>query len=158
MIVSIITSRFYTVLLILAFVAMLATACLPQSQTTPPAELDYAQFIQDLRAAGHTVEEAGELADGVFETARTIRLNEEDLQVYEFASRSEQVAAARTISANGHNIGTNSYMWISQPYFFAKDRLIVLYLGVETDTIELLAHELGRPLTGAEGVELREQS
>jgi hypothetical protein len=146
----------YTLLLVLALAAVLVSACGPQAQAAPSAVLDYTRLVEQLRAAGHTVEELGELEDGVFGAARLIRVNGEDVQIYPFASQADQEAAARTISANGHIIGTNSYMWISQPYFYAAGQLVALYLGVDGAAIELLAAQLGRPLTGAEGVQLRQ--
>jgi hypothetical protein len=150
------TQRLSTTMLFLALVTILVSACLPQAQASPPESLDYERFIEKLREAGHEVEEVGELDEPIFgERVRVIRLNGEDLQVYEFGSAAEQEAASATISGNGYIIGTNSIFWISKPYFYAKDTLIVLYLGVEEETIELLAEVLDRPLTGAEGVELR---
>jgi hypothetical protein len=144
----------------LSLFSMLVAACLPRSAEPLPGTgqdlLDYEQFVQNLRDAGHTVEETGQIEADIFDlSARTLLVNGESIQVYQFSSVEAQQAAAATISANGHIIGTRSFFWISQPYFYAKDTLIVLSHTVEEDTIELLAAELGRPLTGAEGVELR---
>lgn len=151
-------STFFT---FLSLAAMFIAACLPRSEAVPQTGsadplLDYTAFVEELRGLGHTVEETGQIDAGLFnQQARTLRLNGQDLQVYQFSSAAAQQAAAATISANGYTVGTNNFFWISQPYFFARDRLIVLYLGVDEQMIELLASELGRPITGMEGGELR---
>jgi hypothetical protein len=148
---------FAQIVLLLSLAALLLAACQPQTPAPVPQTggLDTPRLVLRLRSAGAAVEEAGELEEGVFGKARLLRVNGEDLQVYEFASEAEQQAAAAAISANGYTIGTSSYFWISQPYFYAHDRLVVLYLGVDEAAIDLLAEALGRPLTGAAGVELR---
>ena len=42
---------------------------------------------------------------------------------------------------------TTMVTWIDQPNFWARGRLIVLYVGRQAATIERLSSALGQPLT-----------
>ena len=108
----------------------------------------YVELVDALRAAGATVEPAGDVDQPFFgDSAQVIKVNGADVQVFEFTGEAAAQAAAGTISANGYIISTTSVDWISQPYFWSKGRVIVLYVGTDAATIELLNGLLGEPLT-----------
>ena len=76
-----------------------------------------------------------------------VNANGQDIQVFEFSDEASQQAAAATIQANGYIVGQSAVDWISQPYFFAADNLIVLYVGTDPAMVDLLTGLMGDPLT-----------
>ena len=74
---------------------------------------------------------------------RTITVNGMQVTVFEFADEAAQQAAAATISGGGFIIGTSAVDWIDTPHFWAKDRLIVLYVGKDPAQIDLFNGLLG---------------
>ncbi|HET7010144.1 MAG TPA: hypothetical protein VFI11_05165 [Anaerolineales bacterium] len=127
-----------------AFLIVLAlAACGPR-----PATLDAAEFVQALEAAGATVEPAGPIEQEFFTVeGRLFAVNGADVQVFEYADAAAREADSSQISADGGSIGTTMVTWIDQPNFWAKDRLIVLYVGRDQALIDLLSGILGEPLT-----------
>lgn len=118
----------------------------PQSSGDQP--FGFEEFVGELQGAGASVEPAGEVDQPFFgESARDIRVDGADLQVFEFADQASQQAAPQTISANGYIIGTTAVDWISQPYFWARGRLIALYVGADRSIIDLVTGLMGDPLT-----------
>ncbi len=126
-------------------------ACTPTTPASSPTTgaFGYQELVDALQGAGATVEPAGELEQDFFPVgARVIRVNGQDLQVFEFSSSGDMEAARATISGNGYIIGAMSIDWISVPYFFSRDRLIVLYVGTDEGVLELLTQVLGPAFTG----------
>jgi hypothetical protein len=77
-----------------------------------------------------------------------ITINGQDVQVFEFDSQVNRQVAEATIQGNGYIIGTMAIDWISAPYFFSRDRLIVLYVGTDENTLETLTGVMGPAITG----------
>lgn len=134
------------------------SACAPGAQQ-PPEEGEatavahgneiggYVELIDSLRAAGATVEPAGEVDQPFFEvTGQLIRVNEADVQVFEFADEATRQAVSETIPPDPTSIGTTMITWVDQPNFWAKGRVIVLYIGQDADIINLLTSVLGDPI------------
>ena len=112
---------------------------------------DYASadLAADLEAAGATVREAGEIEQAFFSpTGRLLNVNGFDLQVFEYSEVASRQVESDQISSDGSTIGTTMITWVDQPNFWAKDLLIVLYVGQDAATIEMLSGILGEPLTG----------
>jgi hypothetical protein len=70
------------------------------------------------------------------------------VQVFEFASASDVDTAAGTVAADGSSIGTGMMAWISTPHFYKSGKLIVLYIGDESATIDVLIDVLGSQFAG----------
>jgi hypothetical protein len=130
----------------------------PAAATEPPAATVEAQpgisdlnsFVAALENAGATVERGDPVQDSFFQTSGIfLKVNGQDVQVFEFADEAARQAAAATIMANGFIVGNAALDWIGQPYFFSTGRLIVLYVGKDAadDTLTLLQNTLGQPLT-----------
>ena len=112
---------------------------------------DYASadLAADLEAAGATVREAGEVEQAFFSpTGRLLNIDGVDLQVFEYSEVASRQVESDQISSDGSTIGTTMITWVDQPNFWAKGRLIVLYVGRDAATIEMLSGILGEPLTG----------
>lgn len=106
---------------------------------------DYVSLVDALRAAGAQVEPGDNLSQPFFEPqAQIIHVNGQDVQVFEFADEAAAQAAAETVSADGTSVGTSMMTWMGTPHFFRVDKLILLYVGSDEATLELL-QEVARP-------------
>jgi hypothetical protein len=78
---------------------------------------------------------------------RILQVNGSDVQVFEYADAAAREAESSQIGPDGGSIGTTMVTWIDQPNFWAKGRLIVLYVGREAALITTLSAILGDPIT-----------
>ena len=103
-----------------------------------------------LRAQGATVALTGEKVTQPFfsVSGRIIKINGEALQVLEYASPSAADAEASRVSADGTTIGTSKPTWMATPHFFKSGKVIVLYIGGNQTTINLLRTVLGNQFAG----------
>jgi hypothetical protein len=132
--------------------SLLLVGCAP-APGVPPAAAQEAHFSYDdlkgaLEAGGATIEPTGELEQAFFSVnGRTARIDGADVQVFEYADEASRLAESSLIAPDGGSIGTTMVTWVDQPTFWAKGRLIVLYVGREAAVIENLGRVLGDPLT-----------
>ena len=72
------------------------------------------------------------------------------MQVYEYASDAARRAWSRAISRDGGSINRGNrrteVLWIAPPHFFARGKVIALYLGSDERLIADLASVLGPTL------------
>lgn len=73
----------------------------------------------------------------------------EGIQVFEYSAAAAAEAQAGLVAADGSQIGTSKPLWVGTPHFFRKGRVLVLYLGENTRTIDLLKSALGPQFAGA---------
>jgi hypothetical protein len=103
----------------------------------------------ELRAAGFAVRDAGMVEQPFFRVpAHVLVVNDEDLQLYEFASAAEAEQAAAQVGANGMTIGTSSMSWMAPPHFFRRDRTIANYLGSNPKLLAELEKMFGPQFAG----------
>lgn len=127
--------------------ALVATACTAGQAASAP-DLDFDGLLERLSAAGADVEEAGEVEQAFFSTGgRILRLGGQDVQVFEYADAAAREAESSLIQPDGSPNPTTMVAWVDQPNFWAGGRLIVLYVGRDAATIELLTTVFGEPLT-----------
>lgn len=111
--------------------------------------LDYVSLIDSLRAAGATVEPAGEIEQPFFPvTGRVIKVNCGDVQVFEFADESAATDQAEQISPDGEFIGDFHVNWIDIPHLYKGGKLIVVYVGQDNQVIVALEAVLGQQFAG----------
>ncbi len=123
-------------------------------QATPVASdggpiTDYVSLIDGLRAAGAKV--AGD--DMFFSVpGRTIRVDDENVQVFEYEDAASLEDAAGGISADGFTIRgatrTVHVDWMAPPHFYKKGKLLVLYVGDDIGVRQLLEDVLGEQFAG----------
>lgn len=115
-----------------------------------PAAGDMPPFVDAWTTGGETVSMGGEVPSTLFEGAmgQTYIVNDAELQVYEFADAAEAEAAAATISPDGGMINDVSVRWAGSPHFFRQDNRIIVYIGDDTATLELLGGTFGEPFAG----------
>jgi hypothetical protein len=129
--------------LALASVAIALAACAGQA-----ADIGTPDLVEALSAGGGSVELGGPVQQAFFAVeGRSLTLNGSDVQVFEYPSVSAREADSALISPDGSEIGTTMVTWVDQPTFWAKGKLIVLYVGRDQAIIDLLAGALGEPIT-----------
>lgn len=110
---------------------------------------DYVSLIDNLRAAGATVEPAGEIEQEFFSpTGYIIQVNGAEVQVFEFPDGEAAAADAALVAENGGSIGTTMVTWMATPHFYQADRVIVLYVGDDASVTALLESVLGPQFAG----------
>jgi hypothetical protein len=147
---------FYKIVLGLSLLVLAFSACAAQAE---PALTDtgsqggefsgHDSLVEALEGAGASVEPGEEIVHEFFPVpARIIQVDGAQVQVFEFPDEAARQSAQETISPDGASIGTSMITWIEPPHFFASGRLIVLYLGSDAATLELLTSLLGEPIAG----------
>jgi hypothetical protein len=116
----------------------------------PPT--DYNSFVDKLRASGAMVEHPAlpqvVVQDFFSVTGQVFKVNGEEVQVFEYDSKSEAEAEAALVSPDGSSIGTSMPFWIAPPHFYKAGRIIVLYVGVNPKVTEALETVLGVQFAG----------
>lgn len=104
-------------------------------------------LIADLTDAGADAEVSDSFDGEPLATVQTIVcVNGEDVRVFAFGTEQERVAASAGIDATDPtHVGTSIVEWDGWPKFWQRDRIIVLYLGRDEGTIDLLTELMGEP-------------
>ena len=111
--------------------------------------VDYVSLVDQLRGTGATVAPAGEIEQPFFSgKGLVIKVNGDDVQVFEFAAASAADAEASRVAPDGGSIGTNMVSWIAQPHFYKAGKIIVLYVGNPGAVTVLLARVVGAQFAG----------
>ena len=109
--------------------------------------------VERLRQSGARVELTGEDVQQPFfaVSGEIVRLNGQELQLFNYPSEADALAAAAEVSPNGRSVGTHMIAWLATPYFFRHDQTLILYVGDDVDTVALLTAVLGAPFAGGSG-------
>lgn len=120
----------------------------PVSAPSGPVS-DYASLVGSIKSRGIAVDLVEELDDSPFSTTtKVISVGGATIQVYEFQSESDAESAILTVSEDGTEIGTSIIRWIDTPHFYAKGKIIVLYVGQNPEVTSLLESFLGNQFAG----------
>ena len=71
--------------------------------------------------------------------------NENWITVYEFEDAETAITEAETIK-DGYSIGNKQISWVAQPYFFQKNRLIVILVSDNDKLLADFTDVLGNPI------------
>ena len=108
----------------------------------------YIELVDMLRAAGATVEPSGTVEQPFFEVSgQLIKVNGADVQVFEFPDEATRETVSSLITPEGQPNPTSIVDWVDQPNFWAKGRIIVLYVGKDQAVIDRLSQVMGDPIT-----------
>lgn len=135
----------------LLMVAALFVACAPtgESSAESVAVEDLGSLSQALRAAGATVDSTETIQQEFFTVeGRILKVNNADVQVFEYKSAEEMEAEAALVAPDGGAVGTSMMMWMATPHFFKSGRVLVLYVGDDVETLDLLVSVLGGQFAG----------
>jgi len=133
---------------LLALVGMVALialgACTP---TSSPTDLD--SLIDSLEDAGAVVQPAGVISQPFLAvTGRVVKVDNTDVQVFEYPGTTAANADADMVSADGSSVGTTMISWVATPHFYKSGKLIVLYVGDNQEVISTLQGVLGLQFAG----------
>ena len=147
-------SRIWIVLLLVYVLAISgcgnnSLAASPAATTGLVAVEDQATLISVLEASGATVE-IGEPISQVFFSAEgnILKVNDADVQVFEYESAEEMESEASQVSSDGGSIGTSMVTWMDGPHFYKAGRIIVLYVGSDAFVLDLLENAVGPQFAG----------
>lgn len=119
------------------------------TQSHGGAVRDYVSFIDTLRSKGSQVTPAGEIAQSFFSVSgNAITVNEEQIQVFEYASMADANKDVLKVSKDGTTIANTMISWVAPPHFYQKDRIIVLYVGNNQEIRYLLDSIFGKQFAG----------
>lgn len=122
----------------------------PTSTIAPPEDRgqvqDQASLIDALRAVGATVTIGDAIEQPFVQVAGTqVSVNGADVQVFEYAdeaaARADTAAIADTLAGKGRTMVS----WVASPHAYQAGRIIVLYVGDDLNTLQLLQEALGAP-------------
>lgn len=145
-------------ILSLLTISMLFMACAQQvtdipATPTPSAQGDptegQASLMNDLQSAGMDVEMGDTVEQPFFAVnGRIIKVNNADVQIFEYQSAEEMEADAVQVSADGGSVGTSMISWMATPHFFKSGSVLVLYVGDDITILEALKNILGEQFAG----------
>jgi len=111
--------------------------------------IDYVSLVDNLRLTGATVNPVGEVEQPFFSVKGfVIQVNNDDVQVFEYSDANAAENEAKSISPDGSSVGTSMPFWVAPPHFYKVEKLIVLYIGENEDTIGILDSVLGPQFAG----------
>jgi mono/diheme cytochrome c family protein len=113
-------------------------------------ESPYDTFTERLLDYGASVQHMGSINQPFLSgQGRIVRVNGEDLQVFEYANRGLAEDDIRDVRPDGCCFGTTIISWMGSPHLYQKDRLIVIYIGDNSSMRNLLENILGSQFAGA---------
>jgi hypothetical protein len=109
--------------------------------------------VADLKAAGADATIGGNfLGDPISTQAVNVCVGSEEVKVYVFGTEAERTAVSSTIDPNdAGSVGNSLVDWAGVPKFWARDRIVVLYLGTDAATTTLLMSVLGNTISHGQG-------
>jgi len=110
---------------------------------------DHISFIDSLRAQGLIVEPASPISQPFFpKPGQVLKVNGQDVQVFEFENPSVAQAHTQKISPDGKSVGDTIIDWVETPHFFHVEKIIVLYVGTNPALISALEASAGPQFSG----------
>lgn len=111
--------------------------------------IDYDTLVDAITSRGLSVELVEESEDSTFSApAKVISVAGIDVQVFEFLSEADAIAASQTVSEDGTEIGLSVIRWMDNPHFYTQGNIIVLYVGQNPEIMNLLDSLLGNQFAG----------
>ena len=137
------TRRIFWIVFAIALIAGLFAGC------TTSTVMNYSRLVDDLKKGGNTVQTDGEVNQPFFSVeGKLIKVNNEDVQVFEYKDESSMQTEASQVSPTGSSVGTTILTWVSTPHFYKAGKLIVLYVGNNTTVTGALEKVLGAQFAG----------
>jgi hypothetical protein len=112
---------------------------------------DYSSLVDAIQSRGVLVDYIEEIPaeNSSFSVPiKVISVGGVNIQVFEFQSDSDAQTASLTVSKDGTEIGTSIIRWMDAPHFYTNGKLLVLYVGQNSEIISLLESFLGKQFAG----------
>lgn len=139
--------RSVSVLLVVALLAVsiAASACGSGEAVQTSSGATYISFVGDLNDAGVTVEDLGEPEAPRFtaKVGKALAVRSEEIRVYEYDSADSMEAEAAKVAADASSIDGKPAEWEATPHLFKDGRILVVYVGDNAETVDLLRSILG---------------
>ena len=140
------------VVFLVSVMALLGSCAQSDNRTTS----NYDDFIQSLTENGFQYSEEEPDTDSFLSVARRpLWIGDDIISVYEYESNSAMEADAACIDKSGFSIDLPDrgakISWVSNPYFFKKDKMIINYVGVNEQILVFLGESFGKPFAGHTG-------
>ncbi len=136
-----------TLLALVGVAVLMVVAACTASSTSSPTDLN--SLIDSLRDTGAVVQTAGDISQPFFAvTGQVIKVDNKDVQVFEYSDAVTANAEADLVSADGSSVGTTMISWVATPHFYKSGKLIVLYVGDNQAVISTLQEVLGSQFAG----------
>jgi hypothetical protein len=130
--------------------AVLTVSCEQRRPLGPSSSATLDQFVQALRQQGFNVTLADQIRPEVNRffsvPAHQLRVDESQVNAFEYPSSEAAVAEAALISPDGQPSPVARISWVSTPRFYHQGRLIVLYVGCSTEIVQALQATVGTPI------------
>lgn len=141
---------FLSVLTLVFLISNCSQGASSVSPTQPSVVLDQAGLLAAIKAAGATPEIGGAITQDFFRVeGKLINLSDaEGFQVFEYKTAKEMEADASKVAPDGGSVGTSMMNWMMPPHFFKSGRIIVLYIGNNETTLDLLEKIMGKQFAG----------
>lgn len=148
--------KFKTLSALLLIFALTVSSCgktttpVPSTEPAQPATVeDQASFLAALQASNATAEIADSVTQDFFSPEGSIiTVNEQDIQVFEYENKEAMENEASQVAPDGGSIGTSMVAWMDAPHFYKAGRIIVLYIGSDKTTLDLLEKVIGLQFAG----------
>jgi hypothetical protein len=140
-------SRSLLPLMVLLITALVLAACGGQAASADGYGTQ--EFLGELREQGVAAEQGDSIEQAFFSVIGTnVNINGEGVQVFEYDSAETMESDAVLVDASGSPIGTTMVTWMATPHFYKKGRILVLYVGDNAGTLEVLESVLGPQFAG----------
>jgi len=106
-------------------------------------------MLEELKSTDASVNTGEKVSQPFFSPqGQVIKLNDEDVQVFEYSSEADANKETMLVSVDGSSAGTTMITWIDTPHFYQSGKIIVLYVGNNPEVIEILTELLGPQFAG----------
>lgn len=140
-------SKFSFAFLILLMTTLTLTAC--GGQPASAQGFGTKEFMEALQAQSIDAEKGDSVEQPFFSViGNFVNFDGESVQVFEYDSAETMESDAILVDADGSSIGTSMVSWMATPHFYKKGRLLVLYIGDNMETLDLLESVLGPQFAG----------
>jgi hypothetical protein len=137
--------------------ALALAACGSAGPTTSHggAARDHVSFVDNLRGRGLTVDPTGTVQQPFLhaQSGTVLKLSDgglpspAEVQSYDYTSASVAQSDLAAIDSHGNPRGS-SVSWIGPPHFFAREKVVVVYVGSDPALLKILREVLGGQVAG----------
>jgi hypothetical protein len=143
----------FTLLVFLLTLVLGISACSQDGSSDLPIAAPAVEDRASLLAAFREPDATTEVVDSIDQTffspqGSIVSVNGEEIQVFEYESAEAMETEASQVSPDGSSIGTSMFTWIDTPHFYKTGRVIVLYIGSDVATLDLLEKVIGPQFAG----------
>jgi len=113
-------------------------------------------FVAELQRAGATVRtlaiESRKRRPALMRHTAVLCVNSERVSVYDFPDEEERARVTAQIDRDDpSDVGDAYIAWAGPPWYWERDRIVVVYVGGRSETQELLMSILGEPFARTSG-------